>query len=197
MNINADASTLLAARSLPQIGRSLGRAIQIARRFVMFGVFAIAVVHGEPDLAVGKFGDRVAEARATKKTDQRLAALAEAGKFLDLPEIAEAIKFAKGLPVLRERITLMESVLNRWGDLAPADAFAYVVDLPESVSKVQTLHRITVAFARSDHVRAARTVARMKAGRSRNDAVEIVAEIWAGSDAEAATAWVRSLPATG
>jgi hypothetical protein len=197
MNRNAGASFAMPDHASHQTNEILGRAIRVARGILIFGVFTVTVVHAERELAVGKFSDRVTEALATKKIDQRLAALAEAGKSLDLPEIPEAIKAAKGLSLLRERITLMDSVLARWGDLAPADAFAYAVDLPESVSKVQTLHHITVAFARCDHAGAARAVAAMRAGRSRNDAVEIVAETWAETDAEAALQWVRSLPDTG
>ncbi len=69
---------------------------------------------------------RVEKARAEKKIDDRLSALAELGKTLSLSEIPEAIKTADSLKQLRERVVLTESVFKRWGELAPAEAFAHI-----------------------------------------------------------------------
>jgi len=111
------------------------------------------------------FTARLKNACAEKKIDDRLNALADLAKGLSLKEILEALKAADELKQLRERIVLSESTLKRWGELAPADAFARLMEMPEGMAKVESLRSVAPEFARKDVRAAAAAAAKMKPGR--------------------------------
>jgi len=137
---------------------------------------------------------RLKNARAEKKVDDRLNALASLAKTLPLSEIPAALKAADGLEQLRERVVFTESVLQHWGELAPADAFARIAEMPEGMPKVETIRVVTPLFAKKDIRAAAAAVLKMNPGRSRNEATTLLAENWTRSDAQAAINWVNNLP---
>jgi hypothetical protein len=56
---------------------------------------------------------RIEKARAEKKIDDRLQALAGMGKTLSLPEIPAAVKAAEDLKSLREWVTFTEATKTR------------------------------------------------------------------------------------
>src|ERR1035437_8005522 len=87
---------------------------------------------------------RVEKACAEKKNDEKLSALVDLGKTLSLSEIPEAVKTAEGMKQLRDRVVLTESVLKRWGELTPAAAFAHISEMPEGISKVQSLRSVEI-----------------------------------------------------
>jgi hypothetical protein len=153
------------------------------------------VARAEATTPPGDLAARVEQVRAEKKTDARLSALGEIAKTLSLDEIPEALRIANGLSSLRERMALGDMTLRRWGDLAPADAFAHVAALPEGYSKVETLRSVAVAFAKADGQAAAKAALQMKPGRARLEAIQLAAETWAGSDLKSALQWARDLPA--
>jgi len=164
---------------------------------VLFLVFLSTAFGTSPTRSPDEVAMRIDRALAERKIDLRLAALTEVGKSLTLPEITVAEKRAEGLTQLRERVTLREATFIRWGELAPAAAFDAVMNWSEGVSKVQVLHAIVASYAHRNVHAAASAVVHLPPGRARNDAVEIVAEIWAGSDATAALNWVGTLPPDG
>ena len=137
---------------------------------------------------------RVEKARAEKKIDDRLHALAGVGKSLALQEISAAFTVAEGLKQLRERIALTESALERWGELAPAEAFTHVAAMPEGYTKVEAIRRVSASYAGTNGPAAAAALMKMKPGRGRNEAVPIIAETWARNDVDAALKWARQLP---
>jgi len=140
---------------------------------------------------------QIARAEAEKKIESRLADLASIGKSLTLVELPTALKDAAALEQLRERVTLTESVMSRWGELAPSAAFDQVANWPENVSKVQVLHAIMGSYARQNVHAAAAAAVHLPAGRARNDAIEILSEVWAQKDPKGALQWARSLPPDG
>jgi len=137
---------------------------------------------------------RLKNACAEKKIDDRLNALANLAKTLSLSEIPETLAAAENLKQLRERIVLSESTFKRWGELAPADAFARLTEMPEGMSKVESLRSVVTEYARKDVRTAAAAAAKMKPGRSRDETVPMIAEAWAKTDARAAIKWVDGLP---
>ncbi len=140
---------------------------------------------------------RIEKARAERNIDSRLNALAGIAKELSLAEIPDALKAAESLKSLREQIALRDSTLRRWGELAPAEAFAYVAAMPEGFSKVETIRSVAAAYARTNVQAAASAALKMKAGRARNEAVSIIAETWARNDVRVALKWADELPKDG
>jgi hypothetical protein len=137
---------------------------------------------------------RVEKACAKKKIDDKLGALAKLGETLSVSEIPEAIKAAEKLKQLRERVVLTECVLKRWGELAPAEAFAWISDMPEGMTKVESLRSVVPSYASKDIHAAAADAVKMKPGRARNETVQMLAELWAKTNAKSAINWVNSLP---
>jgi hypothetical protein len=140
------------------------------------------------------FRAKLKEALSESQVDSRLQRLSDLATSLSLPEIPDALKAADGLKELRERIVLKQSSLQRWGELAPEEAFNYIAPLAESQSKADTLRVITARFARQNPQCAAEAAAGMRAGGSRNDAIAMIANIWAQSDVNNALAWAEKLP---
>ena len=121
-------------------------------------------------------------------------ALDELGKTLSLSEIPEAIKTADGLKQLRERVVLTESVLKRWGELAPAEAFAHISEMPEGMMKVESLRSVVPFYAKKDIRAVADAALKMKPGRARTETVQMLVEEWTRQDVKAALKWVNELP---
>lgn len=126
--------------------------------------------------------------------DARLQQLWNLGAQLPESAIPAMLKEAAGLKELRERMVLEQSALQHWGQLDPAAALAYVVRLPESQFKANTLRSIIASFAKSASRRAAAAAAGLPAGRSRSVAIDTVARAWAATDARAAWEWADQLP---
>jgi hypothetical protein len=137
---------------------------------------------------------RVEKARAEKKIDDRLHALAGVGQSLALQQVSAALEVAEGLEQLRERIALTESALKRWGELAPAEAFEHVGAMPEGYSKVAVIRSVAASYAGTNSPASAAALTKMKPGRGRNEAGAIIAEIWARNDVNAALKWANDLP---
>jgi hypothetical protein len=137
---------------------------------------------------------RVQKARAETKIDDRLGALDQLGKNLSLAEIPEAIRVAGDLKELRERAVFSEAVLKRWGELTPAEAFARLSQMPDTLIKVNSLRGVVSAYGRKDIQAAVRAAEKMQPGRSRDEVVRMLADVWAGKDAKAAIQWVNGLP---
>src|SRR5665213_3538260 len=168
------------------------------REFIFLTIavfFATVVVAGDKNIASESLAVRLNKACSEKKIDDRLNALANVAKTLSLPEITEAIKAAEGLKQLRERVVLTESVLKRWGELAPSEAFAHISELPEGMEKVESIRGVVPLYAKNDLRAAVAAATKMNPGRSRNEAVQMLAEIWTKDDAKTAINWVNSLPA--
>ncbi len=142
----------------------------------------------------GDLAGRIEKACAEKKIDARLNALGGVASKLSLAEIPDALKLAEGLKSLREQLALRDTVLKRWGELAPAGAFAHVSQMPEGLSKVEAIRSVAVAYARTNGPAAATAALKMKPGRARNEAISLIAETWARSDAKAALKWTNELP---
>jgi len=137
---------------------------------------------------------RIAEAGSTPELNPRLAALADVGKTLALAEIPEALRQADQLKSLRERVVLTASVLKRWGELAPVEAFTYVAEMPEGVMKLESLRGVLPSLFVKNPSAVAKAAVALKPGRTRNEAVLMLAEIMANDDAQAAIRWVTDLP---
>ncbi len=143
--------------------------------------------------AAGRVQTVVAQALREPQVDKRLQRLSELSASLSLSEIPEALKAADGLDELRDCIVLKQTALGRWGELSPADAFAYLVRFPESQWKANTLRDIAAKFAAQDIDHAAAAAAAMSAGASRNDTITLVANVWAQANVAAALAWAEKL----
>jgi len=162
---------------------------------ILSAVFMATVAAGaDTNTPPPGFSARLDAACAEKKVDVRLNALAGLATNLSLSEIPEAIKAAEGMKQLRERVVLTECVFKRWGELAPAEAFARIAKMPEGMPKVETLHSVVPWYAKQDIHAAADAAVKMKPGRARNETVQMLAETWARTDAKAAIKWVNSLP---
>ena len=122
------------------------------------------------------FTARLQQAVARPKIDDRLAALDELGRKLALTEIPTALKAADELKQLRERVVLTQAALKRWGELGPSEAFARVSELPEGVTKGDSLRSIFPLYATKDIPAAAKAVTHMKPGRARNEAAQMLVE---------------------
>jgi hypothetical protein len=177
--------------SLLPFPRWLRNAFQCAA--LLLGLVAVLAA-AEPGPAPSGLAARVAHAREEKKNDARLSALGEIARSLSLAEIPEALRLANGLSSLRERMALGDMALRRWGELAPAAAFAHVAAMPESYSKIETIRSVAVAFAKADGPSAAATALHMNPGRARLEAIQLVGETWASVDLPAALQWARTLP---
>jgi hypothetical protein len=134
------------------------------------------------------------EAAREQNIDKRLRRLEELGRSLALPEMAGALGAGKSLKELRERMVFNQAALIRWGDLEPEQAFHYTAQLPEGQLKANTLRETTAKFAGKSPERAAAAAASMTLGRARNDAIELIANIWAHTNASGAMQWVEKLP---
>ena len=134
------------------------------------------------------------KACAEKKIDDKLSALVELGKTLSLSEIPEAIKTADSLKELRDRVVLTESVLKRWGELAPAAAFAHISEMPEGMMKEESLRGVVPFYAKQDIHAVADAALKMKPGRARTETVQMLAEEWTRQDVKAVLKWVNDLP---
>jgi hypothetical protein len=117
---------------------------------------------------------RVEKACAEKKIDDKLTALDAVGKTLSLSEIPEAVKAADSRKELRERLVLTESVLKRWGELAPAAAFAHISEMPEGMMKVESLRGVVPFYAKKDIHAVAAAALKMKPGRARTETVQML-----------------------
>jgi hypothetical protein len=93
------------------------------------------------------FPARLQQAVARHGIDDRLAALDELGRKLALTEIPTTLEAADELKQLRERVVLTQVVLKRWGELAPAEAFAHIAVLSEGVIKVESLRSVVPLYA--------------------------------------------------
>jgi hypothetical protein len=162
--------------------RSLGK--------IVFGVCLLLSLAATPETLT----IRVEKARAEKKIDARLNALGNLGKNLSLAEIPAALKAVDDLDSLRERVALEDTVLKRWGELAPAESFAYIAALPEGLTKSEAIRSVAVEYAKTNAPAAAAAALKMKSGRARNEAVPLIAETWARTDVNAALKWVNALP---
>jgi hypothetical protein len=151
-------------------------------------------VAGSSNAPVARVSGAVQRALRETQVDKRLELLSDLGTSLSLAEIPEALTAAESLKELRERIVLKQTTLNRWAELAPAEAFAQIAKLPESQWKANTLREAAAKFARKDPERAAAAAARMNAGASRNDALALIANVWAHTNVNAALAWAEKLP---
>jgi len=158
---------------------------------------ALTAAASEPGSSTNSLAARIESARAEKRIDNRLHSLASIAKELRLAEIPDALKAADNLSSLRERLALKDSVLKRWGELAPADALAYVSQMPEGLSKTEAMRHLSTAYARTNGADAAAAVLKMKPGRARTEAISAVAEAWAGTDVRAALKWANELPDDG
>src|SRR4051812_41005635 len=98
---------------------------QHSLRKIAFGVCLLLSLAATPETLTL----RIEKARAEKKIDGRLNALGNLGKNLSLAEIPAALKAVDDLDSLRERVALKDTVLKRWGELAPAESFAYIAAL--------------------------------------------------------------------
>jgi|GEM_PF-798075 len=152
--------------------------------------FGLGSLQADPPL-----GDRISGAVAENKIDLRLKALAEVGAHLSTSEIADALARAETLKELRERAVLHDASVKRWSELAPAEAWSYVMKLPEGRGKLDLLRVVVANYATRAPAKAAAALAEMSPGRSKIEATAIVAEVWAKADVPSALAWVRSLPA--
>ncbi len=137
---------------------------------------------------------RVEKACAENKIDDKLTALVTLGKTLALSEIPDAIKTAENLEEMRERVVLTESVLKRWGELAPAEAFAYISKMPEGMIKEESLRGVVPLYARQDIQAVAAAALKMSPGRARTETVQILVEEWTRQDVKAVLEWVDALP---
>ena len=90
-----------------------------------FAAFLIAV-KAEPQTSTDGITARIENAQSEKRIEQRLQALATVANDLKLAEIPNALKAADELKSLREQLAFRDSVLKRWGALAPANAFAHI-----------------------------------------------------------------------
>ncbi len=146
------------------------------------------------DAAKNTLDDRIQKARLENRIDQRLQAMALVANDLPVTEIQDALKAANNLSSLREQLVLKDSVLKRWGQLAPAEAFAHISKLPEGLLKIEAIRSVSAAYARTNGLAAAGAALKMKPGRARTEAISIVAEHWARSDSAAALKWANELP---
>lgn len=155
---------------------------------------AVVASAAETNSPAASVAVRAEKARSETKIDDRLNALDQLGKNLSLAEISEAIQMAGDLKELRERAVFSEAVLKRWGDLAPAEAFARISQMPDTLIKVNSLRSVVPAYGRKDIQAAVRAAGKMQPGRSRDEVVRMLADVWAGKDARAAIQWVNGLP---
>ena len=137
---------------------------------------------------------KLEKALEEKKIDDRLGALVEAGKSLSISDISQALISANDLKELRNRVVLTETILTRWGELDPGDAFEHISNLPEGATKVQALRGVIPSYAGKDIRALAAAALRMKPGRARTETVQLVAEEWTRRDVKAALEWVNALP---
>lgn len=137
---------------------------------------------------------RIEQARAERKIDARLNALGNIGRNLSLADIPDVLKAAETLKSLRDQLALMDTTVKRWGELAPADAFAHIAALPEGLTKVEAIRSVAVAYAKLNSPAAATAALKMKPGRARSEAVSLIAETWAQSDVNAALKWAKASP---
>jgi hypothetical protein len=141
-----------------------------------------------------RFSTALKTALSESQVDSRLHHLEDLATNLSLSEIPDALKAADGLKELRERMVLKQSSWQRWGELAPEDAFNHLAPLPESQWKLNTLREIAARFAGQNPERAAAAAARMSPGISRNDTITLVARLWAQTNVNNALAWAGKLP---
>src|SRR5687767_13972507 len=128
----------------------------------------------------------VEKVMATPKPADRLKALAQTAKDLGLEQIPGALEIAKAFPQLREQAVFREAILKRWSELAPRDAFVHIAALPESSIKLEAIRFAANKFASENCEEAGRMVTTFTGGRSRNDAIDVVAGVWARKNVQAA-----------
>jgi len=121
---------------------------------------------------------------AEKKSHDRLTKLSDIGGKLTLAEIPSALAAAKNLKQWREQAVLRQTVIRRWADLAPAEAFTYLAKLPESRLKDELIQYVASKYATQDPAAAVAAVTKLAYGSSRSDAISTVAETWAKTDAK-------------
>ena len=88
-------------------------------------------------------------ALSESQVDSRLRHLADLAAGLSLAEIRNVLKAADDLKELRERMVFKQSLWQRWGELAPEDAFSHLAPLPESQWKLNTLRQGGRAICRA------------------------------------------------
>jgi len=159
----------------------------------LFATAAFTTVAAQTNVSTNPLEARIEKARAEKQIDRRLQALAGVANELPLPEIPNALKAAADLKSMRERLVFQDSALKRWGQLAPAEAFAHVSQMAEGLSKVEAVRSISAGYACTNGSAAAAAALKMKPGRARSEAVSIIAEQWARSDPQAALKWANQL----
>jgi hypothetical protein len=167
---------------------------------VSTSLFAVAAVdninHSPPSIQtpVRRVTDAVEQALTEKQVDKRLQRLSEISAGLSLTEIPAALEIADHLKELRERMVFKQATLSRWEALSPDEAFTLIAGLPESQFKANALREASAKFARANPAAASSAATAMKAGRSRNDTIVIIANVWASTDVTAALAWTEKLP---
>jgi len=160
-------------------------------------VFVLAIwaaVATQTNASTNTLDALIEKARTEKQIDRRLHALANITKDLPLADIPDALKAADNLKSLRERLAFRDSALKRWGELAPARAFAHVSQMPEGLSKVEAIRSVASAYARTNSSAAALAALRLKPSRARTEAVSLISEAWARNNAKDALKWASKLP---
>ena len=160
----------------------------------LFVTAVIGTAAAQTNAPTNSLGVEIEKACAEKQIDQRLQALAGVAKELPLAEIPSALKAADNLKSLRERLVFRDFTLKRWGELAPAAAFAYVAQMPEDFSKVEATRNVAVAFGRTNGLAAVVAALKMKPGRARTEAISLISEAWARTGANEALKWANELP---
>jgi hypothetical protein len=161
---------------------------------ILVATLFVTVVLNVPSGAADMLDCQIEKARSEKQIDRRLHALASVGNELTLAEIPNALKAADNLKSFREQLALRDSTLKRWGELAPAAAFAHVSQMAEGVPKVELGRSIAVAYARTNGPAAAAAALNVAPGRARTEAVSLISETWARNNAREALTWAKELP---
>jgi hypothetical protein len=160
----------------------------------LFATAALTAVAAQTNIPPSTLDARIEKARAEKQIDRRLQALAGVSNELLLAEISGALKAAEDLKSWRERFALRDSALRRWGQLAPAAAFAHVSQMPEGLPKVEAIRSVAVEYGRTNSSAAAAAALKMIPGRARAEAISLISEAWARNNAQEALKWANELP---
>jgi hypothetical protein len=162
--------------------------------FIVLFMAGIQVSRGEPDVAKESLTAKIDQILAEKKPHDQLTQLSDLGTKLSLEEIPQALAASKNFKQWRQQVVLQQATLQHWAELAPEEAFDYIAKLPESRSKVQTVHFAAIKFATKDPESAAAAVAKLSPGPSRTAAIDTVARTWAQTEGRKALDWADGLP---
>jgi hypothetical protein len=137
---------------------------------------------------------QVNEALAIKNVTDRLQALSSLATTLSTTDIPKALEIASHLESRRENIVLKFSVLRRWSELSPVDAFRAISQLSESREKIQTLGLSAGLLAKNNIQEALTELKALPEGKSTQSATDAVAAAWGKMDGKKALAWASALP---